>query len=95
MIDQRTLTQINAKLEAKRRIEQVLRDFENRYVETTVGLIKINSASKCRALHCEEHATWMHCEFPEIEAELKARTAALLRSEVAKIDAWLSERVVG
>lgn len=93
MIDKNTLTQINAKVEAKQRIEEILRGFESPYVETTIGLVEINSASKHEAKNSED-ATWFHWRLPEIEKELKTRAAALLRGEIAKIDAWLSERVV-
>lgn len=55
-------------------------------------LSQINA--KIEAKHSDE-ATWLHRQYPEIEKELKARTAALLKGEIAKIEAWLSERVVG
>ena len=94
MIDKNKLSQINAKITAKQRIEELLRSFESPYVETTVGLIEVNSASPHEAKHSDD-ATWMHRQYPEIEKELKARTTALLKGEIAKIEAWLSERVVG
>ena len=93
MIDKSVLSQINAKIETKNHIEEVLRSFESPYVETTVGLIEVNSASQHEAKHSDE-ATWLHRTFPQIEKELKTRTTALLKAEAAKIDAWLSERVV-
>lgn len=93
MIDKRKLADINKAVEAKQHIEEVLRQFESPYVETTVGLIEVNSASRHEACH-SSHATWLHNQYPHIENELKARTAALLKGELAKIEAWLSERVV-
>jgi len=94
MINKALLAKINEKIEAKNRIEELLRSFESPYVETTVGLIEVNSTSPHEAKESDE-ATWLHRQFPAIEKELKARTAALLKAEAAKIDAWLSERVVG
>ncbi len=93
MIDKNKLSQINEKIEAKQRIEEILRSFESPYVETTVGLIEVNSASRNEAKHSDD-ATWLHLQYPEIECELKARATALLKGEIAKIEAWLSERVV-
>ena len=62
-------------------------------METTVGLVEINSASKHEAKH-SDHATWLHQTYPHIEAALKAHTAAMLKVEIGKIEAWLSERHV-
>ena len=93
MINKQTLNEINAKIEAKAHAEEILRAFESLYVETTVGLIEVNSASKHEAKHSHQ-ATWLHQKHPHIEAALKTHTAAMLKVEIGKIEAWLSERQV-
>jgi hypothetical protein len=93
MINKKTLDEINSKLEAKQHAEEILRAFESPYVETTVGLVEVNSASKHEAKH-SDHATWLHRHHPQIEAALKAHAAGMLKVEIGKIEAWLSERHV-
>ena len=94
MIDEKKLQAITEKIEAKKQIRHILRGFESPYVETTVGLIAVNSASKCKTIPSDD-ADWLHQNCPKIEAELKERARAILEREIAEIDAWLSERIVG
>jgi hypothetical protein len=94
MIDEKKLEAINQKMEAKKTILHILRGFESPYVETTIGLVAVNSASKHKTTESDD-ADWLHQNCPRIEAELKERARAILEREIAEIDAWLSERIVG
>jgi hypothetical protein len=93
MIDEKLLKRINEKVELRTRIKHVLRGFESPYVETTVGLLCVNGASK-NTTSSSDDANWLHNGLPKIEGELKERAAALLNKEISEIDAWLSERIV-
>lgn len=93
MINLKSLGEINSKLESKNKIEEALRNFQSNYVEVTVGLIEVNSASKHEAKHCSD-ATWLHSTYPVIEATLKSHCVALLKVELGKIEAWLSGKNV-
>jgi len=93
MINPSILLQISEKIETKRRIEEILRCFKSPDVETTVGLIDVNRASVYEP-YLSNDAAWLHRTLPQIERELKARAAEELETEIAKIDAWLSERIV-
>lgn len=94
MIDEKKLQAINEKIESKKEIRDILRGFESPHVETTVGLIAVNSASKHKTGQSDA-ADWLHRNLPKVEAELKERARAILEREIAEIDAWLSERIVG
>jgi len=93
MIDENILKAISEKAAARAEIREILRGFECPHVETTVGLITVNSASKYKT-DASDSADWLHRNLPKVETELKECARAILEREIAEIDAWLSERII-
>lgn len=73
-------------------LKDILNAMDSKHVETTIGLIDVNSAAKHQAQNCDK-ATLFHQRNPEIEKELKARAWALISEKIARLKADLSEYV--
>ncbi len=73
-------------------LKDILNAMDSKYVETTIGLVDVNSSSKHKTQPCEK-ATLFHQRNPEIEKELKSRAWALISQKIARLKADLSEYV--
>lgn len=73
-------------------LKDILNSMDSKHVETTIGLIDVNSAAKHQAQKCDK-ATMFHQQNPEIEKELKSRAAALISEKISRLRAELSEYV--
>ena len=93
MINKKTLAQINEAMERKEMLEAILRGFDCPHVEITVGLVAVNSAATHKIEGCHL-ATFLHQKQRNIEWQLKAKAAELIKSEIKTIDAWLAKRKV-
>lgn len=92
MLTKGQLYLVNELVESVSRIDEILRGMESKYVETTIGLVDINSASKHEVKSCDR-AKWLHCDHEDIEKELKARCRELLIAKKAALNAKLSEYI--
>ncbi len=71
-------------------LKHILRGFDSPHVETTVGLVDVNSASKHETSKNDD-ATWLHLCFPKIEKELKEIARGLIEKELGRIHAELAQ----
>lgn len=92
MITEKQLNRANLLIEQRDRIAHILRGFDSPHVETTVGLVDINSARKHETQESDD-ATWLHGRLPDIEKRLKETARGMLEEEAGKIRAELANLI--
>lgn len=69
-------------------LENILSRMQSPYVETTVGLVNVNSASQ-KKVDPSDEADAFHEYYPHIETELKKRCRVLIIHEKEKLESEL------
>lgn len=92
MLTMKELNKANEIIKKINELKDILNSMDSTHVETTVGLIDINSAATHQVQKCEMSALFRNRN-PEIERELKTRAIALINEKISKLRAELSEYV--
>lgn len=92
MITEKQLKRANLLIDQRDRIAHILRGFDSPHVETTIGLVDVNSASKHETRENND-ATWLHRKLPDIEKRLKETARGMLEEEAGKIRAELANLI--
>jgi len=92
MISKNELNAANSIIEEIGIIKEILRGFDSPHIETTIGLIDINSATRHEAKYCNE-ATWFHNNFRDYEKRLKLQTVIFLNDKIQSLETELSEYI--
>ena len=92
MLTKEELLEANRLIDLIDDIEEILRGFKSRYVETTVGLVSVNSASKTKTKQ-SDFADAFHNQHKDIEKDLKEVCAGLLENKKANLKAKLGKYI--
>ena len=90
MLTKEELNEANRIIDMVEDIDRILRSFESIYVETTIGLVSINLASKHKVEESEYAGNFHNC-YKDIEIYLKQMCAVLLKAERVKLKAKLGK----
>lgn len=90
MLTKKELNEANRIIDLVADIDNILRGFESPHVETTIGLVSINSASKHKVSE-SEYAGNFHNTHQDIEKALKQMCTVLLKAERVKLKAKLAK----
>jgi len=92
MITEEEFKKTKALFSERDRLLDILRGFESPYIETTVGLVSVNSASK-NDTDENDNSSYFHFNYPEIEKKLKEITRGLIEQELGAIRVELARFV--
>jgi len=92
MITQKELQEINKLVSLRDDLELIERHLDSPYVEITVGLVEVNSASKMD-VKLSDDASTIHRYFPDVEEALKNHFRALLASKIQELNKKVSKYI--
>ena len=83
MITSKELKRANELVDQINRLEEILRHFDSPYVETTIGLVTVNAASKHKTGESED-ANYFQSEHQDMVTALKNICRKKIEEKVAK-----------
>lgn len=93
MITEKQLWEVNQLIKKRNKLRTLLSRLDSPHVETTVGLVTINSASKERVSGLSDEAEDFHREFPEAEKKLKEQVRIMLENRVSELNQEIAKYV--